>query len=184
MKSSFWTSAVLYLSLGFGANAADTEMLNDLRDGDMAKLEFHKAPVNASDAVFTSPDGSEHRLSDWQGKYVLVNFWATWCAPCRAEMPMLDALQQEFGGDTFEVVTVATGPNPLPAIERFFEEKSITALPVLLDPKQALARGMGVGGLPITVILSPDGQEIARLQGEADWNSDSARAILAALIAG
>ena len=96
---------------------------------------------------------------------------------------MLDALQTEFGGDAFEVVTVATGRNSVQGIRRFFEEVGVANLPVLLDPKQELAREMGVFGLPITVILDREGREIARLRGEADWESDSAKAIVAALIA-
>lgn len=96
---------------------------------------------------------------------------------------MLDALQTEFGGDDFEVVTVATGRNSVQGIRRFFEEVGVANLPVLLDPGQELAREMGVFGLPITVILDREGREIARLRGEADWQSDSAKAIVAALVA-
>ena len=99
-------------------------------------------------------------------------------------MPGLDRLQAELGGDAFEVVTIAVGRNPVPAIRKFFDKGNITHLPILRDPQQALAREMAVLGLPITVILNPEGQEIARLQGDAEWDSDSARAIVSALIAG
>ena len=175
--------AVLYTALALGANAAfaDTSALEALRDGTMKKLVFSD-PAEVSDVPFTDPEGGEHRLSDWQGKIVLVNFWATWCAPCRKEMPMLDELQAEFGGEDFEVVTIATGRNPLPGINRFFDEVGVTNLPILLDPKQELARDMAVLGLPITLILNREGQEIARLRGDAEWDSDSAKAIIAALI--
>ncbi|WP_102109074.1 TlpA disulfide reductase family protein [Oceaniglobus roseus] len=182
MKSAL-LAALLYTGLGLGANAADLDQLNALREGDMKKLAFHEAPKPVSDQAFTDAEGREHHLSDWQGKLVLLNFWATWCAPCREEMPHLDALQKEMGGEDFEVVTLATGRNALPAIQRFFDEVDVTALPILTDPKQAVAREMAVLGLPITVILNPEGQEIARLQGGADWNSDSAKAILTALMA-
>ncbi|RVT87237.1 TlpA family protein disulfide reductase [Rhodobacteraceae bacterium CCMM004] len=176
-------AAVLYLALAMGANAAPAD-LAALREGDMKKLMFHAAPEAVSDVVFTDAAGAEHRLSDWRGKHVLVNFWATWCAPCRHEMPALDALQAEFGGDAFEVVTIATGRNSLTGIEKFFEEEGIAHLPILLDPKQAVAREMAVLGLPISVLLNPDGEEIARMRGDADWYSDSARAIVAAMIGG
>lgn len=176
-------SVVLYTALALGANsvAADTADIEALREGTLKKLIFHSAPKDVSQAIFTDPDGGEHTLSEWQGQYVALNFWATWCAPCRKEMPSLNALQAEFGDETFEVVTVATGRNTVPAIKRFFEEVEVTNLPILLDPKQALAREMAVLGLPITVILNPEGQEIARLRGDAEWYSDSARAIIAAL---
>ena len=95
---------------------------------------------------------------------------------------MLDALQTEFGGDAFAVVPVATGRNSVQGIRRFYEEIGVKNLPVLLDPKQELAREMGVFGLPVTVILDAEGREIARLIGEADWTSDSAKAIVAALL--
>jgi len=113
----------------------------------------------------------------------LVNFWATWCAPFRKEMPMLSELQTEFGGEGFEVVTIATGRNELGAMKRFLGEVGVDNLPLYLDPQQALARDMAVLGLPITVILDPEGREIARMRGDAEWNGDSAKAIIAALLA-
>lgn len=97
---------------------------------------------------------------------------------------MLSALQEEFGGDSFEVVTLATGRNNPAGIKKFFDEIGVTNLPRHQDPKSAVARDMTVLGLPITVILDPKGNEIARLRGEADWNSDSARAVIRALVAG
>jgi thiol-disulfide isomerase/thioredoxin len=178
-------SALLYTALTLGANAAtaDTAALEALREGDMRKLIFHAEPRPVGSAVFTSPDGAEHSLADWQGKLVLLNFWATWCAPCRKEMPMLDALQTDYGGDAFEVVTVATGRNSPQGIRRFFEETEVENLPILLDPRQDLSREMGVFGLPVTVLIDAEGQEIARMVGEADWAGESARAIVTTLIA-
>lgn len=94
---------------------------------------------------------------------------------------MLSALQAELGSDSFAVVTLATGRNAPPAMKKFFEEIGVDNLPLHRDPKMQVSRGMGVLGLPVTVILNPEGQEIARLQGDADWSSDSAKAILTAL---
>ena len=176
-------AAILYLAFAAGANA-DMAGLADLRDGDMKKLVIHETPKATSDAAFQlADDAGEATLADYKGKYVLLNFWATWCAPCRKEMPMLAALQEEFGGPDFEVLTLATGRNSPTGIEKFFEEIGVTNLPRHQDPRQAVARDMAVLGLPITVILNPEGQEVARLVGDADWNSDSARAIVAALLA-
>ncbi|WP_240453823.1 TlpA family protein disulfide reductase [Chachezhania antarctica] len=178
--------AALYLSLALCANgalAADLSSVEALREGDMQKLVF-SAPQPVPLVPFFAPDGAEVTLGDYSGKYVLVNFWATWCAPCRKEMPELNALQQEFGGEDFEVVTIATGRNSPEGITKFFDENGITDLPRTQDPNSALAREMGILGLPITVLIDPDGQEVARLRGDAAWHSDSARAIVAALIAG
>lgn len=95
---------------------------------------------------------------------------------------MLDALNNDMGGDDFRVVTVATGRNPPAAMARFFEEAQIETLPLHNDPTMAMARGMAVLGLPVTVILDREGRELARMQGEATWDGDSARAVLAAII--
>ena len=178
------TSAVLYTALAFAANtlAAQTPDLAALRTGDMLKLAVSE-PVAVPDAVLLDEADGAHSPAELRGKYVLLNFWATWCAPCREEMPALDRLQGELGGDRFAVVTVATGRNAIPAIKRFFEEQGVTNLPIWRDPKQDFARAMGVLGLPVTVLIDPEGREIARLTGPAVWDGPDAKALVAALIA-
>jgi thiol-disulfide isomerase/thioredoxin len=166
------------MALALGANAAfaDPYAISDLRDGDMKKLVVHAEPQAVADAPFDTEDGGTATLADYAGKITVVNFWATWCAPCRKEMPMLAELQTELGGDDFEVVTIATGRNSAVAMAKFFEEIGVDNLPLHMDPKQQLAREMAIMGLPITLILNPEGQEIARMRGDADWSSDSAKA--------
>lgn len=176
--------ALLYTALVVGANAVQAADPAALLEGDMRKLSFHAEPRAVPAIAVTDPDGAEHLLADWQGQWVVLNFWATWCAPCRHEMPALDRLQQQLGGAEFAVVPVATGRNPVPAIRRFFDEIAVESLPILLDPTQRLSREMGVFGLPVTVILNPAGQEVARMTGDATWDSPSAKAMLTALIAG
>jgi len=182
----YLNSVLLYLSLGVLANSAvaDTAALEALREGDMRKLTFHSEPLASSDVAFKGEDGSDMTLADYEGKHVVLNFWATWCAPCRKEMPDLAALQLDLGSDSFEVVTIATGRNPRPAMEAFFDEIGVDNLPLHTDERQNLARSLGVLGLPVTLILDPEGNEIARLQGDADWHSDSAVAIINALVGG
>ncbi|KRS15388.1 hypothetical protein XM52_24375 [Roseovarius indicus] len=178
------SALVLYTCMIFGANAAlaDMNQLAALREGDMKKLSFHSEPKPVSQSTYTMEDGSTGSLADYQGKIAVVNFWATWCAPCRKEMPMLSELQSELGGEDFDVVTIATGRNPPPAMKSFFDEIGVSNLPLHRDPNMKISREMGILGLPITVILNRDGQEIARMQGDAHWNSDSAKAIIKALI--
>jgi len=172
---------VLYTALTLGANPAAADIAA-LREGDMRKLALHDAPVAIPDVVLRDAEDAEHRLADYRGKWVVLNFWATWCAPCRREMPSLERLQTAM--PDLAVVPVATGRNAVEGIRRFFEEAGVTALPILRDPTSELARGMGVMGLPVTVILNREGQEVARLIGDAEWDSASAQAVLAALMAG
>ena len=148
----------------------------------MKKLMLLGEPVAVPEAVLLDAEDGEHALADYKGKWVVLNFWATWCAPCRREMPSLERLQAEM--PELAVVPVATGRNAVEGIRRFFEEAGVKTLPILRDPQSQLAHGMGVMGLPVTVILNPEGQEVARLIGDAEWDSDSAKAVLGALAAG
>lgn len=175
---------VLYTALVFGANAsfADVDAAKALRTGDMKKLVFHEAPQDVTATAFEKIDGGSGTLEEYAGKIVILNFWATWCAPCRHEMPMLSELQAELGGDNFEVVTIATGRNPPQAMQAFFSEIGVDNLPLHRDPRSKIAREMGVLGLPVTMVLDQDGHEIARLVGDADWSSDAAKAIVRTLI--
>ena len=173
----------VYTAAVMGANAADPTELEALREGTLKKLMFHREPKAVSDRTFGHLDGGEHRLADFSGDWVVLNFWATWCAPCRAEMPALQNLQREMDG-AVKVVTVATGRNSPQGIRKFFEDENITDLPQYVDPSSMLARDMAVLGLPITVIVNPDGREVARMRGDAEWDGESALAIMRALVAG
>ena len=175
---------VLYTSLVLGANAghADVAAADAARAGDMRRVSFGAAPVALPEIGVVDAADAPHMLSEYKGQWVVLNFWATWCAPCRAEMPTLQALDSAMGDD-FSVVTVATGRNSVEGIDKLFAEVGVSTLPKLRDPKSELARSMGILGLPMTVILNPDGQEVARLIGDADWNSADAKAMLIALMA-
>lgn len=176
---------VLYMALLLGANAwtgaALAEDAAALREGDMKKLAIHNVPVALPEVELVTMDDAPVTLGDYHGQWVVLNFWATWCAPCRTEMPTLGALQAEM--PEIAVIPVATGRNPVESIRRFLDDIDESDLTILRDPKSHLAREMGVMALPITVILDPAGREVARLIGDADWNSDSARAVIGALAA-
>ena len=119
----------LYMALALGANAAlatDAATLGPLREGSLKRLILHSEPKPVKVVDFElEDDGGTGSLADYKGKYVLLNFWATWCAPCRKEMPQIAELQQEFGGDKFEVLTLATGRNTPAGIKKFFDENGI-----------------------------------------------------------
>ncbi|PZQ97985.1 MAG: TlpA family protein disulfide reductase [Cereibacter sphaeroides] len=173
----------LYTALLLTANpVAAGSGAEALRDGDMKKLMFSSEPAALPDLAVLDENDAVHPLADWQGKWVVLNFWATWCAPCRKEMPSLDRLQAAM--PEIAVVPVATGRNSIEGIRKLFTDTGVTGLPILRDPKSELAREMGVFGLPVTVIVNPAGQEVARLIGDAEWDSDSAKAVLGALAAG
>ena len=166
-----------------GISQATRTMVQSLQTGDMKKLVVHPGPQAVAAVPYTTATGDTATLAAHKGKVVLLNFWATWCAPCRKEMPMLSELQTELGGSDFEVITIATGKNDPAAMARFFAEIGISNLPLHTDANSAVAREMGVLGLPATVLIARDGTEVARLLGDADWASDSAKSILKALIA-
>lgn len=169
---------VLYTALGSGANAG---ALDGLLNGDMKKLAVLETPVAIPEAELLDASDAPHSMAEYKGKWVVLNFWATWCAPCRKEMPSLDRLQAAM--PEIAVVPVATGRNDVAQIAKFYTQAEVANLPVLRDPKSGLAHAMGVMGLPVTVILNPEGQEVARLIGDAEWDSPDAIAVLRALSA-
>jgi len=173
--------AVLYTGLALGANPVAAQEVSALLTGDMAKLTLAE-PVALPEASLLSMTDEEASLAAFRGKWVVLNFWATWCGPCREEMPSLDRLQAAM--PDLAVVPVATGRNPPEVIARFWEEAAIAHLVTLRDPKSLLARQIGVAGLPVTLILNPEGQEVGRLIGDAAWDGAEAQAVLKALMAG
>lgn len=178
---------VLYTALSLGANMssaqeADFSALLTAKQGEFKKLIVHDTPKPLPDIAIFDVAGKEIRFSDFAGKSLLINLWAEWCAPCRKEMPSLAQLQSDKGGDTFEVVTIATMRNSQSAIDKFFADAQITNLAKNNDPKGTLARGLGVVGLPMTLLIDAEGFEIGRLPGDADWASDDAYALIDAFV--
>jgi len=177
----FLWSLLLYTALGLGANTAfaiDTSQFDALKTGDMRKLAWAKSYSMVSSVTYFDEAGQETDLSTYSGKTLVLNFWATWCAPCRKEMPSLSKLQNELGDEAFEVVTIATMRNSPKSIQSFFEKIGLSNLSQHNDPKGALSRSMGVLGLPTTLIISKSGEEIGRLLGDADWGSADAIELL------
>lgn len=169
--------AVLYTSFLLFANALSANetkfaKLNNQKFGDMKKMTIANNTTSAPKTIFFDTGGKELTLSDFNGRLTLVNFWATWCAPCRKEMPSLEVLSNQIGGDTFQVVTIATMRSSEEAVKKFFNDNNIIDLPKFRDPKGYLARASGVAALPLTILLDRNGNEISRLIGDADWAQD------------
>lgn len=173
--------AVLYTGFVLGANPGHADV-SALLTGDMAKMVMSEEPVALPEAALIDMADAPRSMEEFRGKWVVLNFWATWCPPCREEMPSLDRLQAAL--PELAVVPLATGRNDPAGMTRFFEEIGVQNLEILRDPKSELGRAMGIMGLPVTVIVNPEGQEVGRLIGDARWDSPEAQAVLKALMAG
>jgi thiol-disulfide isomerase/thioredoxin len=155
------------------------ETLAPLTEG----LALVSPPEAVPDAVFLSQDGAPHHLSEFKGRGMVVNMWATWCVPCVAEMPALDALSKALAPHDIAVLPLSSDRGGADAVQAWYRQHGVTALPVLLDPKGALARAFNVRGIPTTVIVNTAGQVVARLEGAADWASADAQALIRKLAA-
>jgi thiol-disulfide isomerase/thioredoxin len=141
-------------------------------------------PADPPDGVFVAADGSSHRLAEFKGRGMVVNLWATWCAPCVAEMPSLEALSRALAPQDIAVLPLSSDRGGADAVRAWYQQHGITGLPVLLDPKGALARALDAHGIPTTVVIDPSGRIVARLEGAADWSSPAALALVRKLAAG
>ena len=166
-----YTSFLLFANV-LSANETKFAKLNNQKFGDMKKMTIANNTTSAPKTIFFDTGGKELTLNDFNGRLTLVNFWATWCAPCRKEMPSLEVLSNQIGGDTFQVVTIATMRSSEEAVKKFFNDNNIIGLPKFRDPKGYLARASGVAALPLTILLDRNGNEISRLIGDADWAQD------------
>lgn len=155
---------------------------NPLTVGEMAKFVFKAAPEALPKVTFVDADGKERTLDDWKGKVVLLNLWATWCAPCRKEMPGLDRLQAELRSDQFEVIAVSVDRTGTAGAKKFLDQIKVQNIAVLADPTARMAATLRAIGLPATILINADGLEIGRLLGEAEWDTPEAKALIKAAL--
>jgi len=134
--------------------------------------------------TFTDGDGKEQTLSDWRGQVLLVNLWATWCAPCKVEMPSLDRLQAKLGGPDFKVLPISLDWSGPEKPRTFLEREKLTNLPLYLDNTRGIMNKVGATGLPLSILIDREGREIARLAGAAEWDSAEAEALIRKAIDG
>jgi thiol-disulfide isomerase/thioredoxin len=149
-----------------------------LAHGEVAALTMATTPLQLPDLAFEDAEGKPRKLSDWRGKTVLVNLWATWCVPCRKEMPALDSLQAKLGGKDFEVVAVNIDTRDPEKPRNFLKEANLTQLGYFADSKAKVFQDLkSIGkalGMPTSVLVDGKGCEIANLAGPAEWASDDA----------
>lgn len=130
------------------------------------------------DIAFTNRLGGMQKLSDYRGKVVLFNAWATWCGPCINEMPSLDKAQKELGGDDFQVVPVSMDRTGVLTVELFYRENNLRNLPILVEHQSSIARELRPRGLPFTLLIDRDGNELGRALGEVFWDQPEGLALL------
>lgn len=154
--------------------------------GEVAAFRVASTPRSLADLAFTDPVGKPVTLAALGGKAALINIWATWCVPCREEMPTLDRLQADLGSDQFAVVPINIDLNATERAKAFLDEIGIADLPFYSDPSGRLfqdlkRRGLAIG-LPTTVLVDGKGCEIGILEGPAEWDSDDAKALIKAAV--
>ena len=158
--------------------------LAPLAHGEVAALTMATAPLRLPDLAFEDAEGKPRKLSDWRGRTVLVNLWATWCLPCRKEMPALENLQTRLGGTDFEVVAVNIDTRDTEKPKNFLKEVNLTRLGYFSDPKAKVfqdlkATGRALG-MPTSVLVDGEGCEIATIAGPAEWDSEDAIKLITA----
>jgi thiol-disulfide isomerase/thioredoxin len=160
--------------------------LAPLAQGEVAALTMATAPLKLPDLTFEDASGNTKKLSDWRGRTVLVNLWATWCVPCRKEMPALDSLQGKLGGPDFQVVAVNIDTRDPEKPRNFLKEENLTRLSFFTDEKAKVFQDLkNIGralGMPTSVLVDGQGCEIATIAGPADWASDDAVKLISAAI--
>lgn len=168
------------------AKAEAAKKVGAAATGQVAAMMAADPSQSLKDLTFNGPDGKPMTIGDQKGRTLLVNLWATWCAPCRAEMPALDALEREMGGENFEVmaINVDTGDDTKP--KKFLEEIGIASLGYYRDNtltvfNELKRRGLALG-LPVTLLIDGDGCLLANMNGPAEWASPDAKKLIEAAL--
>ncbi|MBL8831498.1 MAG: TlpA family protein disulfide reductase [Rhodospirillales bacterium] len=161
---------------GNGANAQGPEFR-----GKLGAFQRLAPPAPAPAIAFRDAEGRDLSLADFRGRVAVVNFWATWCAPCVEEMPALDRLHAALKKEKIEVVAISVDRGGLRQVAPFFASHDLRSLPVYLDPAGGSMRAFAVRGLPTTVVIDAEGRERGRLEGAAEWDSPAAQRLLRAL---
>jgi thiol-disulfide isomerase/thioredoxin len=134
-------------------------------------LVLHDTPQDVPELPFIDGDGNELSLAAFRGRTVLLNVWATWCVPCREEMPALDRLQTKLGGPDFQVIPLSIDRGGVPRVKAFYEELGLNPLGIYVDASGKAGYALGTVGIPTTLLIDPAGREVGRLVGPAEWDS-------------
>ena len=146
----------------------------DIIEGDLRKFIFSNSDKALPNPLVLDMDENVVEIGS-NDDILVINFWATWCAPCKKEMPSLNNLAENMKYDDVKIVTVASGRNSKESIESFFSDNNLVNLKKFRDPKGKMAMSYGVTALPTTVVIDPSGKEIGRIIGDIDWNTENIR---------
>jgi thiol-disulfide isomerase/thioredoxin len=141
-------------------------------------FSFPDQPVAVADLKFVDGTGKSVSLSDFRGRPLLLNIWATWCLPCRKEMPSLDRLQAKFDRQKFLVLPLSIDRGGIPAVEKFYEELGLKSLGIYVDQTGTALNQLGLLGIPATLLINSEGREVGRKLGPAEWDSAEVAAVL------
>ena len=164
------------------AVVASESAVNPLSQGEMIKFVFKKEPEPVGEIKFVDGSGAARTLAEFKGRVVLMNIWATWCVPCRKEMPALDKLQESMGSDKFEVVAMSVDRAGVAASAKFLESINVKNLKLYADPTARLNGVLKVFAMPSSILIDAEGREVGRLLGEADWNSEDAKKLIRSVL--
>jgi len=173
---------ILILASAFAAGAALGPSRALASDG-IGKFSVLKEPKPAPKLEFLDANEAKIGLENFRGKVVVMNLWATWCAPCREEMPSLDKLQARLGGPDMEVVAISVDRAGLTKSKAFLDDIGAKSLALYADPSMKILRLLGVPGLPVTIVFDREGRELGRLLGTAEWDGPGAVALIRAFMA-
>jgi thiol-disulfide isomerase/thioredoxin len=144
---------------------------------------IQEPPQPVPQVEFKDASGQSHSLAEFRGKVVLVNIWATWCIPCRKEMPTLDRLQAALGGPDFEVVTLSIDRGGPDVVKKFYAEIGVQHLALRIDSSAKAMQALAVAGLPTTLLIDRQGLEVGRLVGPSEWDAPATIAYFKTVIA-
>lgn len=167
---------------GSGGHGGGASPLSAYATGPVGNFQPSAAPEPVPELEFRDGEGKTVRLSDFRGKLVLLNLWATWCVPCREEMPDLNELQGALGGERFQVLALSVDKDGLELARAFLKEVKADHLALYNDPTSGANFKVKGYGLPTTLLISPDGKELGRIVGPAEWNKPEAHALIEAAV--
>lgn len=172
----------IFLALAM-PHIAQTAGLSQHAVGAMENFTLSPELPPAPAITFRDEKGEKHSLAEFADKVVLINFWATWCGPCRREMADLDQLQQQIGGPEFSVLAISSDRKGMAVVKEFYGENKIRHLDAWIDKTTKAQRAFRAYGLPTSVLVDGRGREVGRLVGPAEWASDEAVSLIKAVIA-